>query len=150
MPFFIRYKNNLYKMSYQASFPALREFGFPLLPLSDLHSGNHAIHSAPPSFCASIGEIAPFFAYWRYHVSFLFFPTPLNIANFATHSSHRPYIAQGRDELELAAPAWFGSFSLLQGMYVPAQRCVCCIPFRPLPAFSDPCQPSVPALSKGP
>ena len=39
---------------------------------------------------------------------------------------------------------------LVQGMYVPAQRCVCCILFRPLPAFSDPYQPSVPALSEGP
>ena len=33
---------------YQASFPALRGFDFPLLPLSDVRSGNHAIHSAPP------------------------------------------------------------------------------------------------------
>lgn len=60
------------------------------------------------------------FSYSRYYVSFSHFPAPLNIANiatlaklifiayslflcnFATHSSHRPYSAQGSDELELS------------------------------------------------
>lgn len=143
---------------------------FPFCPSPTVHSGNHAIHSAPPPSVLSLAKLHRFLCS-RYYVSFPHFPAPLNIANiatlaklifiayslflrnFATHSSHRPYSAQGRDELELSVslPHSLGlDFFLLQGMYVPAQRCVCCILFRPLPAFSDPYQPSVPALSEGP
>ena len=92
---------------------------FPFCPSPTVHSGNHAIHSAPPPSVLSLAKLHRFFCS-RYYVSFPHFPAPLNIANiatlaklifiayslflrnFATHSSHRPYSAQGRDELELS------------------------------------------------
>lgn len=156
-------------MSYQVSFPAPRGLGFPFCPSPTVHSGNHAIHSAPPPSVLSLAKLHRFFVHDTTFLFRIFRPAQhrqrrhtgevdfiaysLFLRNFATHSSHRPYSAQGRDEFELSVslPHSLGlDLFLLQGMYVPAQRCVCCILFRPLPAFSDPYQPSVPALSEGP